>query len=130
MPQSGSLTLNLLLQKVGQRPQGPFQVLVEETFDHSPPGLTINGSGLANNEDVINALSTPLTQLDDTGLWRTELLTAIPSFENGLAAIRQESLVVTYTLKPGLSWSDGAPLTSADIAFTWRKLTQPSPHQL
>lgn len=27
--------------------------------------------------------------------------------------------VLTYTLKPGLVWSDGVPLTAADVAFTW-----------
>src|SRR5207247_4416932 len=27
---------------------------------------------------------------------------------------------VRWTLRPGIRWSDGAPLTSADVRFTWR----------
>ncbi|MDR2874324.1 MAG: peptide-binding protein [Methylobacillus sp.] len=27
---------------------------------------------------------------------------------------------ITFKLKPGLKWADGAPLTSADVLFTWK----------
>lgn len=32
----------------------------------------------------------------------------------------------TFTLRPGLTWSDGAPLTSADVVFTFRRLMTPA----
>lgn len=32
---------------------------------------------------------------------------------------------ITYTLRDGLRWSDGSPLTSADVAFTWSLLADP-----
>jgi peptide/nickel transport system substrate-binding protein len=49
----------------------------------------------------------------------------VPSIENGLAKIvtlpnGKKGIEVTYTLKPGLTWGDGTPLTSKDIVFAWK----------
>ncbi|MCB9745769.1 MAG: hypothetical protein H6740_24555 [Alphaproteobacteria bacterium] len=33
---------------------------------------------------------------------------------------------LTYTLREGLVWDDGAPLTSADVAFTWALIADPA----
>ncbi len=125
--QAGSQAFNFALTQTGLRPAAPFQVLAAERFDHSPASMIGSGQEVDDSEDVMAALFSPLAYFDETGAWRSELLAAIPSFDNGLAALQGESLVVTYTLKAGLSWSDGAPLTSADLRFTWEKLTQPSP---
>lgn len=35
-----------------------------------------------------------------------------------------DGLVWTYRLRPGLVWSDGRPMTSADVAFTYRTVVQ------
>ncbi|MBK1696474.1 hypothetical protein CKO21_04355 [Rhodovibrio salinarum] len=53
------------------------------------------------------------------------LCTELPTLENGLAE-REElpngdtGIAVTYTLKEGLSWADGEPVTSADIRYAWQ----------
>lgn len=47
-----------------------------------------------------------------------ELATEIPSLENG--GVSQDGLTITWKLKPNLKWSDGEPLTSADVKFTWQ----------
>jgi peptide/nickel transport system substrate-binding protein len=36
-----------------------------------------------------------------------------------------KKMVVTYKLRPGLKWADGAPVTSADIKFTWEAVKDP-----
>jgi peptide/nickel transport system substrate-binding protein len=47
------------------------------------------------------------------------LVTSIPSLENGGARPRPGGgVVVTWRLRPGLRFSDGAPLTAEDIVFT------------
>jgi peptide/nickel transport system substrate-binding protein len=51
------------------------------------------------------------------------LCTEVPSLENGKAKIVDrpgggKGIAVTFTLKPGLKWADGAPLTTKDIAFS------------
>ena len=46
------------------------------------------------------------------------LVTETPSVENGLLA--EDLSSVTFTLQEGILWSDGEPLTSRDIQFTWQ----------
>lgn len=45
-----------------------------------------------------------------------KLAQEIPSLENG--GISEDLKSVTWKLKEGLKWSDGTPVTSADVAFT------------
>ena len=51
------------------------------------------------------------------------LITQVPSHDNGLLAADNTS--VTYTLREGITWSDGEPFTAADIRFTWEFVTDP-----
>jgi peptide/nickel transport system substrate-binding protein len=46
-----------------------------------------------------------------------ELATEIPTTANG--GVSADGLTITWHLKPCLFWSDGEPLTSADVKFTW-----------
>jgi peptide/nickel transport system substrate-binding protein len=52
-----------------------------------------------------------------------ELATEIPSTANG--GISADGLTITWHLKPCLFWSDGQPITSADVKFTWQVETDP-----
>lgn len=40
----------------------------------------------------------------------------VPTEENG--GVSEDGLTVTYTLREGVTWSDGEPLTAEDLAFT------------
>jgi peptide/nickel transport system substrate-binding protein len=37
--------------------------------------------------------------------------------------VSDDQKTITFKLKPGMKWADGAPLTSADVLFTWKILT-------
>jgi peptide/nickel transport system substrate-binding protein len=37
--------------------------------------------------------------------------------------VSPDQKTITFHLKPGMQWADGAPLTSADVLFTWRVVT-------
>ena len=37
--------------------------------------------------------------------------------------VSDDQKTITFKLKPGMKWADGAPLTSADVLFTWKVLT-------
>mgnify|MGYP005841325279 CR=1 FL=1 len=51
----------------------------------------------------------------------------IPTIENGLArTLDNGNTQVTYKLKPGLKWSDGQPITSADCAFFHELMMDPA----
>jgi peptide/nickel transport system substrate-binding protein len=55
------------------------------------------------------------------------LCTGLPTLENGRAKIEdlpeghehERGIAVTYTIREGAVWGDGAPVTSADVVFTW-----------
>ena len=48
---------------------------------------------------------------------------SVPTVENG--GISADLTSITWKLKPGLLWSDGTPVTSADAKFTWEYCTHP-----
>ncbi|MEZ0236445.1 MAG: peptide-binding protein [Methylophilaceae bacterium] len=37
--------------------------------------------------------------------------------------VSPDQKTITFTLKPDMKWADGAPLTSADVLFTWKLVT-------
>lgn len=37
--------------------------------------------------------------------------------------VSDDQRTITFQLKPGMKWADGAPLTSADVLFTWKLVT-------
>jgi peptide/nickel transport system substrate-binding protein len=48
------------------------------------------------------------------------LAAQVPTTENG--GISAGGRTITYHLRPGVKWQDGAPFTSRDVAFTWRAI--------
>nr|WP_049821886.1 peptide-binding protein [Methylovorus sp. MP688] len=38
-------------------------------------------------------------------------------------SVSPDQKTITFKLKPGLKWADGKPLTSADVLFTWKLVT-------
>jgi len=52
--------------------------------------------------------------------YRPQLASVVPTVKNG--GISKNGLRVTYRLRPNLKWSDGHPLTSADVKFTWQSV--------
>ncbi|MFN8413542.1 MAG: ABC transporter substrate-binding protein [Anaerolineales bacterium] len=48
----------------------------------------------------------------------------VPSADNG--GVSADGLTITYHLKPCLFWSDGEPLTSKDLAFTYKAAIDPA----
>lgn len=51
------------------------------------------------------------------------LITQIPSRANG--GISPDGTILTYHLRRGVRFADGKPLTSADVAFTYRAIMDP-----
>jgi peptide/nickel transport system substrate-binding protein len=91
-----------------------------------------NFSPLFNQEvpaaQVDALLYAGLVQLDANLDPVPDLVVRLPTLQNGDVTWDRSAgtMDVTYALKPGLRWSDGLPLTSADVAFTWRLIVNPS----
>jgi peptide/nickel transport system substrate-binding protein len=51
----------------------------------------------------------------------------VPTLQNGDIKLISggQKMDITYHLRPGVKWSDGQPLTSADVLFTWQALGNP-----
>jgi len=58
----------------------------------------------------------PLGRFDQNGALVPFLATEIPTVENG--GVSADLTSITWKLKSGLKWSDGSPVTSADVKFT------------
>ena len=59
----------------------------------------------------------PLVSADDKGNPVPMLATSVPSIENG--GISKDGLTVTYTLRKDAKWTDGVPVTSKDVKWSW-----------
>ena len=55
-------------------------------------------------------------------------LRPIPAAARELPAVSEDGLRVTFTLRNGLTYSDGAPLTAGDFASAWVRLCDPETH--
>jgi peptide/nickel transport system substrate-binding protein len=64
-----------------------------------------------------------LAGFDEKGEVFPRLAVDIPTVANG--GITEDLTQITWKLKPGLLWSDGTPVTSADAKFTWEYCTHP-----
>jgi len=54
-----------------------------------------------------------------------ELATQVPTNEND--GISKDGLTITYHLRRGVQWQDGAPLDSGAVVFTLRAVMNPAP---
>src|SRR5207244_555214 len=78
-------------------------------------------TGTQTNALVYRVAVEGLVGVPPEGTPRPVLATEIPSTANGAARLDDAGgMVVRWTIRDGVRWSDGAPLTSADVRFTWR----------
>jgi len=64
-----------------------------------------------------------LVQLDDAGHVIPVLCERVPTPENG--DVSRDGLTITYHLRHGVTWSDGAPFGAQDIIASWRQVMNP-----
>ena len=74
---------------------------------------------------VLDFTTRPISAYDANWQPACLLCTDLPTIENGGAkyetqADGSQGLAVSFTLRPGLAWSDGVPVTTEDVAFTWK----------
>ncbi|HYL27223.1 MAG TPA: peptide ABC transporter substrate-binding protein [Candidatus Nitrosotalea sp.] len=62
----------------------------------------------------------PLVTADDKGDPVPMLATSVPSADNG--GISKDGLTVTYRLRRNARWTDGVPVTSGDVKWSWQAI--------
>jgi peptide/nickel transport system substrate-binding protein len=78
---------------------------------------------LAVESDVAALVFSGLTRYDDKGNQIPDLADRVPTRANG--GISADGRTITYHLVHNAHWHDGAPVTSADVRFTFAALTNP-----
>jgi len=80
--------------------------------------------GLAYENAIEEAIFSGLVKLDDHERLIPDLATQVPTLANG--GVSADGRTITYHLRHGVLWHDGQPLTSADVAFTFAKIIDPT----
>ena len=78
-------------------------------------------SGGTKELEAASLVLEPLARYDEKGNMVPYLAESVPTVENGGVSADLQS--ITWKLKEGLKWSDGSPLTSEDVKFTWEYCT-------
>lgn len=68
---------------------------------------------------IEQALFDGLVGFDPTLQPYGDLAAEVPTTDNGGVKLTGSGMDVTYTLRSGLHWSDGQPITPDDVVFTW-----------
>ncbi|GHG79186.1 peptide ABC transporter substrate-binding protein [Pseudodonghicola xiamenensis] len=82
----------------------------------APSIMTPYLSGGTKDIEASSLVLEPLGRYDPDGNLVPFLAEEIPTVENG--GVSADLTSITWKLKPGLKWSDGSPVTSADPVFT------------
>ncbi|WP_299874609.1 peptide ABC transporter substrate-binding protein [uncultured Sulfitobacter sp.] len=73
-------------------------------------------SGGTKDIESASLVLEPLARYNETGALVAWLAEDVPTVANG--GVSADLTSITWKLKQGLVWSDGSPVTSADVAFT------------
>jgi peptide/nickel transport system substrate-binding protein len=65
----------------------------------------------------------PFLDLDERGRSVPALLSVVPTLANG--GISRDGRTLTYHLRPAVRWTDGVPVTAADVLFTLHAILDP-----
>lgn len=88
--------------------------------NQEPNSLIRMFSNQAAADDVTALLFEPMFRYDEHGNPVPSLATEFPTQKNGL--ISKDGLRITFKLQPKARWSDGVPVTSADVIYTWHAI--------
>ena len=106
-------------------PSGPTNDLLIVGYDREPD--TLNRFSTHILEDIQTCVIEGLTITDDKMNIVPLLATTVPTLANGGVRVRPDGgMDVTWTLRPGVTWHDGTPFTSADVKFTVEAINDPS----
>ena len=98
---------------------GVLRMGIRQEPDNLNPVLSSQAIGL----DIAMFWAGFLLDYDDQGRFVPDLAVAVPTAENG--GISKDGRTITYHLRAGVTWQDGAPFTADDVIFTWRAIMSP-----
>ena len=97
--------------------QPPSEQVLRILYWQAPTVPSPYLSGGTKDTDAAAITLEPLAKYDPSGTIIPALAQDIPTIQNG--GIASDFTSITWTLRDNLKWSDGTPLTAADVVFTW-----------
>lgn len=107
----------------GTRGPAPVRRDLAIGIQQEPESLNPLFSNMFFTSIVANVVHGYLVRVDDRLNLQPDLCVAVPTRENG--GVSADGLTYTYRLREGVTWHDGAPVTSADVKFTWERIMHP-----
>jgi len=89
------------------------------SISSEPETIDPQKASFVSEASLVSMVFEPLLTYDPGGLQLQ------PAAARALPDVSPDGRVYTYRLRPGLVYSDGAPLTAADFAFAWLRLCDP-----
>ena len=104
---------------------GPSNDLLIVGYDREPD--TLNRFSTHILEDIQTCIVEGLTTTDEQMRVVPLLAIEVPTIQNGGVRLRSDGgMDVIWKLRPGVTWHDGTPFTSADVQFTVDAINGPS----
>jgi peptide/nickel transport system substrate-binding protein len=92
-------------------------------YTQEPDNVAAEYSNMTYSAWLDQVVGASLVTWDAKNNLVAQLAAEVPSAANG--DVSADGLTVTFKLKPNLKWSDGQPLTSKDVLFTWQSQVDP-----
>ncbi len=103
----------------------PSNDLLIVGYDREPD--TLNRFSTHILEDIQTCVVEGLTTTDERMTVVPLLATEVPTLQNNGVRLRPDGgMDVTWKLRPGVTWHDGTPFTSADVKFTVEAINGPN----
>lgn len=101
----------------GAAPQrGTLRIAIQQDVKNLNPLLNSN-----TTDGMLMFLAyVPLLHANPQGEPVPSLATEVPTLENG--GISKDGLTITYHLHKGVKWTDGVPVTSKDVKWSWQAI--------
>ena len=98
---------------------GVLRVAVQSDLKNLNPLLNSNTTDVF----VDRLMFEPLVTADAKGDPLPMLASPVPTLENG--GISRDGMTITYHLRRDARWTDGVPVTSADVKWSWQAIMNP-----
>jgi peptide/nickel transport system substrate-binding protein len=94
---------------------------VKVIYWQAPSILNPYLSGGTKDLEASSLIIEPLARYNENGAMVPWLVDEVPTVANG--GVSEDLTTITWKLSEGLVWSDGTPVTSEDVKFTWEYCT-------
>ncbi len=108
-------------------PSTPERSSINITIPEDPPSFNAAISDSGYDALVMHMTLLGLTALDPEGKVYPVLAVELPTQENGGVVVKDDGTMdVTWKIRDDIKWADGKPVTSDDVLFTYKAITDPN----